>query len=198
MVAAEQSLREAVRSLPTNAQRCVLEDKGAPRLARALASAPRAADRADLLGAAWDLEPMIGVQSVALTLASRVDDLAAAKRGRRAGGPADPAPPLDWLDRPAVGHAAWDEYLAERSQLIRDRAAELGSPTAVYREAYRITSSQPNDLGPLPLPESRQAKAYEIALMSQDASPSPSHDAPVAPVPSRRPESGRSHPQLTR
>ncbi|MCW2855562.1 MAG: putative TraA-like conjugal transfer protein [Marmoricola sp.] len=213
-VASTQVLREAVGSLPVAERQRVLDDKGAPRLARALASATASAGSAPaaVLRTAFDLEPLNNTGSPALVLASRIDDLATRTTRRQVphyesaepGNPGDDRPrsPLRWLPAPTVGHPAWDQYLTARAALIRDRAAELGSPAVIYREAYRITTVHQHDLGPVPPPEGRQAAAYDAALASLgEAQTSPTHDAQGVPVPVRRPDhrvTDRPHPQLTR
>lgn len=184
-VAAANCLEYAAAKMPAGDRAAILADRSAPRLGRALASAPASMDRARLLRDAWES----GSRS---DLPTRVGELA----GRPSAQTSEVRPPLPWLDPPTVGHLAWDEYLGGTAALIRRRADDLGSPAAIYREAFRITTD--DDLGPVPAQGTRQAEAYDAALASLQKTTSPTHDALASPVPTRRPSPGRTHPQLTR
>lgn len=181
-VAAANCLEYAAAKMPAGDRAAILADRSAPRLARALASAPAAVDRAKLLRDAWESDSG--------------SDLPTRVREQLGANASEVRPPLPWLDPPSVGHPAWDEYLGGRAALIRQRANDLGSPAAIYREAFRITTY--DDLGPVPAQGTRQAEAYDAALASLQKTTSPTHDALASPVPARRPGPGRTHPQLTR
>lgn len=163
--AAGDALALAVHGLPAHLRQQVLRDPGAPHLARTLAAAAgRGVNPGALLSRAHDLEELRDVRSPALVLATRIDDHA-----RSLGIPDGPPveAPLPWLSPPDVGHPGWLPYLQERAELIRQRAALLGSLTAAYREQYGVADPDLDALGTPPEPRTRRDTAYRQALTSQ-------------------------------
>ncbi len=80
---------------------------------------------------------------------------------------------MPWLPGPDVGHPGWLPYLTARAQLIADRAQELGSLPAAYREQYAVTDPGPTGLGAEPEPDTRRAVAYRIAAAHLPPTPDP-------------------------
>jgi len=164
-VAMTDALREAAEALPAAERARVLADAAAPRLGRTLAAAAgRGADPKTLLRAAFEFDDNQNVRSLAAVLATRIED-----HPHTLGIP-DQAPensaagaPLPWLPAPDVGHTGWLPYLQGRADLIRDRAEDLGSLTAAYRDQYAITDPDLNSLGEPPEPGTRREAAYRAA-----------------------------------
>ncbi|WP_310962517.1 MobF family relaxase [Nocardioides terrisoli] len=183
-VAADDALRLAVETLPEAERPRILGDRAAPFLARVLAEAAgRGVAPQRLLRAAYDLEDLDNARSPALVLATRIQD-----HPRSLGAPDRDAGqrPLPWLPAPDVGHPGWLPYLRERAGLIRDRAEQLGSLAAVYREQYDVTATQQGPLGEPPEPGTRREDAYRAALAEIEASP-PAPPRPTAPPLAARP-----------
>jgi conjugative relaxase-like TrwC/TraI family protein len=166
-VASLEALPLALTGLPAVQRRRILNDSAAPQLARVLAGAAgRGANTQHLITAAFDLDDMSNARSPALVLATRIEDCP-----RALGVPDEPASdrPLPWLPGPDVGHPGWLPYLRERAALIRERAAELGSLSAAYRDQYGVVDADPTSLGQPPDPGSRREAAYRAALASTTA-----------------------------
>lgn len=181
-VAAGDVLGAAVDTLPDGQSARVMSDSGATHLAGILAAAAgRGADPARVLRAAWDLDDLGEVHSVAVVLAARIED-----HPQTLGIPdTKPAGPLPWLPAPDVGHPGWLPYLRERAALIESRAADLGTLSAAYREQYEV--ADPTGLGDAPEPGTRRATAFRAAVAEQQAAApdrhpsSPSDVRPTAP-----------------
>ncbi len=143
----------------------VLSEPGFQRLATALAGAnAHGADPVTVLRNAAALDDLEGVRSVPLVLATRIEETPTALGVPRK---APARQPLPWLPGPRVGHPQWDDYLTARAALITNRATELGSLTAAYREQYRLTHLPVGDLGDLPPEASPQRLAYLAARREQ-------------------------------
>jgi hypothetical protein len=174
----------------------ILRDKAVPHLARVLADAVgRGAHGPTLLRHAYDLEPLEGVASPALVLAARIQDhphtLAIPDDLPTGGGDSRPLP---WLPGPEVGHPGWVPYLRARADLISQRATDLGSLAAAYREHDEITPADTRPLGDPPEPGTRRERAYRVALAEVEAFPTtaasrpePAQTGGPAPTPTRRP-----------
>jgi conjugative relaxase-like TrwC/TraI family protein len=206
-VASLEALPFALAGLSAADRQRVLGDPAAGQLARVVASAVgRGADPNRLVRAAFDLDDMTGVRSLAAVLATRIEDYS-----RTLGVPDHPpasapdgAPdraPLPWLPGPDVGHPGWLPYLRERAALIRARAAELGTLAGAYRDQYEVTDADPTSLGQPPEPGTRREAAYRTARASQPvASPehvptARRHSSPVAAPPAMSQQRG---PRLSR
>ena len=170
--------------MPEPERRRILTDRATPHLATVLAdAASRGADPGSLLVKAYEYDDLSNVRSPALVLATRIQDYA------RTFGVPEQAPvdrPLPWLPGPTSDTKPGRPYLAERARLIAERAGELGSTAAAYREQYNI--ADPNGLGEEPAPETARSRAYRIAGRSTRRAASPQHRAPRARRPRRRPE----------
>jgi hypothetical protein len=175
-VAARDVLAEAVDTLPDGQSARVMSDSGATHLAGTLAAAAgRGADPARVLRAAWDLDHLGELRSIALVLAARIEDYS-----QTLGIPdIKPVGPLPWLPAPDVGHPGWLPYLRERAALIRSRAAELGTLSAAYREQYDV--AERTGLGDAPEPGTRRAIAFRAALAEQQHAAAPHRHPPTPP-----------------
>ena len=161
-------LHDAAEALPPADRRRVLNDAASPQLARTLAAAAaRGAEPRKLLRTAFDFDDTHNVCSLAAVLASRIDDHPHTFCVPDQAAEPAAAAPLPWLPAPDVGHPGWLPYLEARAALIRDRAAQLGTLTAAYRDQYAITDPDPRALGEAPEPGSRREAAYRAALASQ-------------------------------
>jgi hypothetical protein len=206
-LAARDALREAVDQAlghrPALERARMVGGRGAGHLASVLADAVgRGANPARLLRGAHDLDSLDNVRDPALVLAARIQD-----HPHTLGIPDTPtaAGPLPWLPAAEVGHPGWAPYLHARAQLIADRATELGSLAAAYREHYAVTDplTDSRSLGPEPESGTRQAQAYRLAAaeLNQPSPPRPvppavRPQAPTIPVPSPAPGSDRRGPSL--
>lgn len=185
--AALDALHLAASALPPPVRTRILNDKAATNLASVLADAVgHGAHGPTLLHRAIDLDSdgngVDNTASPALVLASRITDhphtlgIPDGPSGR----PSDR--PLPWLPGPEVGHPGWSSYLHERAALIAQRATELGTLAAAYREHYDINNTDTSPLGPTPEPNTRRARAHHAAQaeLSALAEPcaSPSRPAP--------------------
>jgi hypothetical protein len=191
------TLREAADALPSADRARILADPAAPRLARTLAAAAgRGADPTTLLRAAFEFDDSQNVRSIAAVLATRIEDCPHTL-GVPDEAPESPAAvaPLPWLPAPDVGHAGWLPYLQARADLIRDRANDLGSLTAAYRDQYAITDPEPSSLGEPPEPGTRREGAYRAAqatVPEQCLSSQPRHGpGGVPPTQTLAPSYGR-------
>ena len=157
----------ATDALSPRVARRVLTDPAARQLAKTLADAAgRGADPACVLPAAVAYDDLGNVRSMVRVLASRLEDFQS-YLGIPTDNPTNP--PLPWLSAPSVGHREWDAYLSERGRLIIERAGELGSMTAAYREQYQLTHLGVGELGPLPPEGTTQRHAYLAASREQEA-----------------------------
>ena len=199
-VAAHDALRLAASSLAGADAARILGDPAAPRLARTLAAAAgRGAAPGQLLRDVVALGPIDQVRSPALVLASRIEDFGHAL-GVPYGQPNNG--PLPWLSSPDVGHAGWLPYLRDRAQLIRDRADELATLPAAYREQYGVTATTTAPLGDEPEPGTVRGAAYAMAAAALP--PTPAAEAPQrhrdvdTPAPVRTPMSQQRGHRLSR
>jgi len=195
-VAAVDALPQALSELPEADRQRILADPARAQLARTVAAAAsHGANTAHVVRGAFDLDDLSNVQSPALVLASRIED-----HTRSLGvPPTPPSGPLPWLAPPEVGHPGWLPYLEQRANLIRTRAAELGTLADAYREQYRVDHHDPTGLGDPPEPGSRQETAYRAAQVQLEASQRSVPTAPAtAPPPPRHTMSQQRGPRLSR
>lgn len=190
-VAMTHMLREAADALPPADRARLLADTAAPRLAQTLAAAAgRGAEPKTLLRTAYEFDDTHNVRSLSAVLATRIEDPPGTFGiPDQATESAAPGAPLPWLPAPDVGHPGWLPYLQARADLIRDRAANLGSLTAAYRDQYAVNDSDPSSLGETPEPGTRREAAYRAALASapgQHASAQPQHGSSGAAPPLTR------------
>ena len=205
--AATESLQvAATRALTPPLAAAILNDPAAPRLASVLAdTAGRGADPQHVLANAAALDDLNGAHSVARILAARIEDYPttlgvpatpSTGPGENTGAaPQSRSRPLPWLDSPDVGHPGWRDYLQRRADLITDRATELGSPVAIYRELYRLTALPSGQLGDEPPAGTRRAAAYLAAQPAlAEHAPAARADTHNSPPNPRRRSPKPTHP----
>jgi len=202
--AALDALHHTAEQLPPSERARILSGKAIGHLARVLAEAVgRGAHGPALLRRAIDLEPLDNTISPALVVASRIEDhphtlgIPDGPPNRLQGGLQDAVhggKPLPWLPSPEVGHPGWAPYLRARAALIAQRADELGSLAAAYREHYDVQPAAASPLGPPPEPNTRRAQAFHTAQVELEAeleagqlarTPRPDRPCPTPPAPSR-------------
>jgi conjugative relaxase-like TrwC/TraI family protein len=203
-------LRIAAEELPATERTRVLADKAMPHLALVLADAVgRGARGPGLLRRAFDFDVLDQVASPALVLASRIQD-----HPHTLGIPDQPLDllpgrervdrPLPWLPGPEVGHPGWAPYLRARAALITQRAVELGTLAAAYREHYAIEATERDPLGTPPEPNTRRAHAHDLAQaelteLTARATPAATPPRPAGPQASPpAPQPVRQRPQPER
>jgi conjugative relaxase-like TrwC/TraI family protein len=196
-LAAREALHDTARAvLPHTLARQIMDDRSTRHLARVLAdSAARGANPAQVLKNAVDFDDLPNARSPAAVLATRIEDYRTALGVPRT----EPAGrPLPWLDPPEVGHPGWSSYLKRRADLIANRARELGSLPAAYREHYQLMGLPPGELGDEPEAGTPRHDAFTVATRTAapevlvdpgKRDPSLRRDDPLAPSRSATPRS---------